>query len=321
MPKLKLAVYWTAACGGCDVAILDINEKILKVGEAADIVLWPLAADPKYSDVKAMDDDTIDVCLFHGAIRNGENREMAELLRRKSKILVAFGSCSCFGGIPGLSNFFNRDEIFQRVYLESESTGNPDRIVPATTVRVREGELTLPEFYNTVCTLDQVVDVDYYLPGCPPPVDLIWKAIEAIVGGNLPPKSTVIAGAKTLCDECTRKKEDKRVTKFKRPVEVNIDPEICLLEQGIVCCGPATRGGCGGRCTAANMPCRGCFGPTERVMDQGAKLVGALASIIDSNDAEQVRKISHLLTDPAGTFYRFSLPDSMLRRKREEDAS
>lgn len=321
MPKLKLAVYWTAACGGCDVAILDINEKILAVGEAADIVLWPLAADPKYSEVEAMADGAIDVCLFHGAIRNEENRRMAELLRKKSQVLVAFGSCSCFGGIPGLGNFFNREEIFRRVYEESQSTVNADKVYPKTSVKVAEGELTLPDFYDTVLTLEQVVDVDYYIPGCPPPVDLIWAAIEAIVSGNLPPKGTVIAGKKTVCEECDRKKADKQVSEFKRPVEVNIDPETCLLEQGLVCCGPATRGGCGGRCTAANVPCRGCFGPPDRVVDQGAKLVGALASIIDSNDEQQIRKITHLINDPAGTFYRFTLPDSMLKRKRGEEVS
>ncbi|MBZ4688316.1 MAG: coenzyme F420-reducing hydrogenase, gamma subunit [Clostridiales bacterium] len=321
MSKLKLAVYWTAACGGCDVAILDINERILQVDEAAEIVFWPLAADPKYDDVKNMPDDAIDVCLLHGAIRNSENEEMARVLRQKSKVMIAFGSCSAFGGIPGLANFFDKKEIFERVYRESESTAGKAGVYPSPAVIVPEGELTIPEFYDTVLTLDQVVEVDYYVPGCPPAVDTIWTALEAIITGELPLRGTVIAGVKTLCDECSRKKEEKKITEIKRPMEVEIDPERCLLEQGIVCCGPATRGGCGARCTSANMPCRGCYGPTDHSIDQGAKLVSAIASIIDSKDPEEIKKITHLLSDPAGTFYRFSLPGSMLRRKRKEDVS
>ncbi|NIN66436.1 MAG: oxidoreductase, partial [Anaerolineae bacterium] len=90
--KLKLALYWTASCGGCDVAVLDINEKILDVVEVADIVFWPVALDTKYHDVEAMPDGAIDVCLFNGAIRSSEHEKMARLLRNKSKTLIAFGS-------------------------------------------------------------------------------------------------------------------------------------------------------------------------------------------------------------------------------------
>ncbi|GAW91113.1 oxidoreductase [Calderihabitans maritimus] len=318
MPKLNLAVYWTAACGGCDVSILDIDEKILQVGELANIVLWPLAADGKYEDVEKMEDGAIDVCLFNGAIRLSEQEEMARLLRRKSKILIAYGSCACFGGIPGLANFFTKEEIVDRVYKDTPSTDNAEGMVPLATVQVPEGELSLPEFYNDVFTLPQVVEVDYYIPGCPPPVDLIVRAIDAIATNKLPPKGTVIAGQKALCHECGRVKEDKKVKEFKRPHEVEVDPEKCLLEQGIICCGPATRGGCGGRCTGVNMPCRGCFGPAAEVLDEGAKMVGAIASIIDSADPEEIKKINKMIVDPAGTFYRFGLPNSMLRRKRKE---
>ena len=319
MAKLKLAVYWAAACGGCDVAILDLHEKILKIGELADIVLWPLAADPKYSDVEAMDDQSIDLCLFNGAVRNSENHEMAELLRRKSKILVALGACSCFGGIPGLGNLFDKKDIFNSVYLDGDFNDNQEKVVPKTKVTVPEGELTLPEFYNTVNSLDQVVDVDYYIPGCPPPQDLLWKAIEVIVSGDLPPKGTIIAGDKALCHECPRKREGRKVKEFKRLVDVILDEEICILEQGVVCNGPATRGGCGARCVNVNIPCRGCFGPIDEFMDQGAQMLGAVTSTIDSSDPEEIQKIADQVVDPAGTFYRFSMPVSMLKRKREED--
>ena len=81
MDKLKFAIYWAASCGGCDVAILDINEKILDVAEIADIVLWPIALDFKYKDVEAMPDGSVDVCLFNGAVRNSEQVDIAKMLR------------------------------------------------------------------------------------------------------------------------------------------------------------------------------------------------------------------------------------------------
>jgi F420-non-reducing hydrogenase small subunit len=104
MAKAKLALYWAASCGGCDVAVLDTNEKILDIAALADIVLWPIAVDFKYHHIEAMKDGEIDLCLFNGAIRNSEQEKIARLLRSKSKVMIAFGSCACFGGIPGLAN-------------------------------------------------------------------------------------------------------------------------------------------------------------------------------------------------------------------------
>ncbi len=316
MAKPKLALYWAAACGGCDVAVLDTNEKILDIANLADIVFWPIAVDFKYHHVRAMEDKSIDLCLFNGAIRSTEQAEIARLLRKKSKVMVAFGACACFGGIPALGNFTNRAEIFQRVYLEAPSNDNADGTVPLLHTKVPEGELELPELFDTVLTLAQVVNVEYFVPGCPPPVDIILKVVALFASGQLPPVGSVIASDKTLCDECKRTKEEKKIARFYRPHEIIPDPEKCLLEQGIICSGPATRGGCGLRCIEANMPCRGCFGPPPGVIDQGAKLVSALASIYQADGEDAIKKMVEEIVDPAGTFYRFGLADSMLKRKR-----
>jgi len=316
MAKLKLAIYWAASCGGCDVAILDTNERILDIADLADIVFWPIALDFKYSDVEAMEDKSIDICLFNGAVRNSEQEHVAKLLRAKSKAMVAFGACACFGGIPALANFSNRAEVFERAYIEAPSNDNPNHILPQTLTKVEEGELELPEFYDTVLTLAQVVDVEYFVPGCPPPVDIINKIVDALVSCELPPVGTVFASDKALCDECDRKKEEKRITKIYRPHEIMPDPEKCLLEQGIICMGPATRGGCGQRCIKVNMPCRGCFGPPPNVIDQGAKMLSAIASIYDVKDEAEVKRMVEEVVDPAGTFYRFGMSSSMLKRKR-----
>ena len=316
MAKLKLASYWAAACGGCDVAILDLNEKILDVAAAADIVFWPIATDFKYQDVEAMPEAHIDVTLFHGAVRNSENEHLARLLRAKSKVLVAFGSCAHMGGIPGLANLFTREEIFRRVYHESPSTVNPEKLLPQTKVKVPEGELTIPEFYDTVKTLNQIVDVDYYVPGCPPTPKQIWNVVQAIVTGQLPPKGSVVgASEKTQCDECTRKKQEKKITAFKRIATAQPDPDQCFLEQGFLCMGPVTRGGCDTRCQLSGVGCRGCYGPPPGVLDQGAKALSAIASIIESKEEAEVQRIINDLPDPLRSFNRFGIPSSIISRK------
>lgn len=317
MAKLKLALYWAASCGGCEIAQLEIGDKILKLVEAADIVFWPVAIDVKYKDVEAMPDKSIDVCLFNGAIRNSEQEHMARMLRDKAKVMIAYGSCAYEGCIPGLANLFNRQMVFERAYRETPSTDNQEGVFPQPKYQAPEGELTLPEFYDTVKTLRQTVDVDYIIPGCPPEERTTWLALEALLSGELPPKGTVIThNAKAVCDDCPRKRDVKKVRKFYRTFEIVPDPEICLLEQGLLCAGIATRGGCSAPCPQANMPCTGCYGPVDGVIDQGAHFISAVASVIDSNDPDEIQRIVDDIPDPVGTFYRYSLPDSLLRRAR-----
>jgi len=319
LEKLKLAFYWTASCGGCEIAVLDINERILDVIAIADIVFWPVAMDIKYRDVKAMPDKGIDLCFFNGAIRNEENEQMARLLRQKSKVLIAFGSCAHEGCIPGLANVSNRKEIFEKVYMQMPSTRNPDAIMPQTSLKVKEGELNLPEFYDTIKTLDQTVEVDYYIPGCPPPVKLIVRAVEAIAKGELPPKGSVLAPEKSVCDECPRVREDKKISEIKRVYEITPDTKRCLLEQGIICMGPATRAGCEAQCISVNMPCTGCGGPCPNVSEQGAAMMSALSSILGAGEEKEktydAEKLISQVKDPIGTFYRYSLPHSILNRR------
>jgi len=316
-PKLKLAVYWAASCGGCCVSVLDVHEKLFDVVAAADLVFWPIALDVKYKDVEAMPDGHIDVTLFNGAVRNSENEYMAKLLRKKSKVLVAYGSCAHMGGIPGLANFTTKEGIFNRAYIESESTDNPEGIFPQTEYEVPEGTLEIPEFYNDVRSLGQVVDVDYYLPGCPPQTERLVEVFMAIVtGAELPPPGSVVgANDKTQCDECEREKsENKTIKKFYRPWQIKDDGKTCFLEQGVICMGPATRGGCGVRCIVGNAPCRGCYGPPPDAPDPGSKMMSAIATMIDANEDNEIQEIIETIDDPAGTFYRFSLPASILRR-------
>ena len=327
--KLKIAIYWAASCGGCDVSLLDIEDNLFDLTAMADILYWPVAMDFKLDDLRALPEKSLDIGLFNGAVRLSEQQEGAELMRSKCKILVAYGSCACFGGIPGLANLADRERIFDVAYRDTVSTENPEDTRPQKLHREGSHELTLPDFFDTVRTLDQTVEVDAYLPGCPPPteriLDLVGIVRDYAEKGVVPPSGAVIAHEKALCDSCPRNatRRGTRLAKVNRPHELLADPSVCLLDQGILCLGIVTRGGCGATCIQANMPCRGCFGPTPTSLDPGAEAISTIGSIAgeaNENDvnANTMKKAVRSIRDPAGTFYRFTLPIGFMNRAVED---
>jgi F420-non-reducing hydrogenase small subunit len=283
-----------------------------------DVVFWPVAMDAKYKDVEAMEDGSILLTLFNGGIRNDENEHIAKLLRKKSKILVAFGSCANEGCIPGLANFSDSRDLVQTAF-NTITTDNPKGIYPMTSYNVPEGEIHIPTILPLLKTLDQVVDVDYYMPGCPPESHQIAAVIDLVIQvlqgkAELPPKGSVIgAGDSTVCDECKRVRNVKKIKSFERIWDIVPDPSLCLLEQGIPCNGPATRSGCNARCPIAGAQCIGCYGPAAGVSDYGARLISSFASVLDANEPEEIDRILDGLVDPAGQFYRFNLAGSLLK--------
>ena len=317
--KPKVAIAWLGACGGCDEAVVDLNEAILNVAEAVDIIFWPVALDFKYKHLESMQDGEIALSIVTGSVRNSEQEEVARLLRKKSQLVIAFGACACFGGTPGLANFRTKEDIYDWVYRDAPTVVNPNHNVPQTKTWVAGKELMLPEFFPHVYTLDQVIPVDYYLPGCPPPPDLIGNMLQAVLTGDLPPKGSALAPRNALCDVCERNKTKPyriELKEIKRIHEVEADPETCFLAKGIICLGPATRAGCGESCIKVNTPCRGCFGPVEGVQDAGARYLSALASLFKVGKDDDIKQIMDTVVDPAGTFYRFTQASSLLGAKK-----
>ncbi|HWU40379.1 MAG TPA: hypothetical protein VN203_22250, partial [Candidatus Acidoferrum sp.] len=299
--------------------VINLHEGLLDVDTNFDVVFWPVAMDAKVADVEALPDGAISVCFLNGGVRTTENEEMAQLLRRKSQILISFGSCACEGGIPGLANSFPVEEIITTAF-QTISTENPDLIYPQIHSTVAEGELSLPRLQPTLRALDQVVPVDFYLPGCPPETAqievVIRLAIQALKGeASLPPTGSVIgAGNSTVCDECTRKRGEKTIHEFRRMATYQPNTEECLLEQGILCSGMATRSGCQALCPKANMPCMGCYGPAANTTEQGARMMSAIASVTAGKSPEELAPVMDGIVDPVGTFYRFGLAHSLFHR-------
>ena len=314
MPKPKIAIYSATGCSACDHAILDVHYQVGSLAKWAELTFWPHVKGDGWSDFDNA--EPVDVCFFAGAIRTDEDRQAAVRLRAGSKILVACGACAAAGGLPGLINL-SPDT--------GEETAGPTQTDEAP---------PLPSTQPRVSGLAGVVAVDYSVPGCPPPLHLVWAAVQALVclgespnrisfaASRLPdavssaitsgvpvPKGTTFAGEKAVCSSCSRVKEEKKFSRLYRPHELIPDSGRCLLEQGLVCQGLATMEGCGGLCTAVGVACRGCFGKAEAVFDPGAKMVSAISSTFDTTDALEAERIAERFVDLAGTLYRYTVPE------------
>jgi len=287
--KLKVATTWLQGCSGCHIALLDLHEDLVDVLNFFDISYSP------FLDFKTV--PKVDIGIIEGTVANEENEKTLKLFREKAGLIVALGTCACFGGIAGLRNLFFIADVLKRCYGETESTIDG---------KMPDGK-ELPQLTEIVKPVNEIIKVDCYIPGCPPLASSIKETLTAIYSGREPEIKT-----RNLCEECDRKK-----TKMLRPSRdfltetvytVNeldtIDPDVCFLEQGVLCMGPATREGCGARCLKGNMPCRGCMGPTPDALEQGAKVINALSSILPAGALM-------FNEDIVGVGYRYSLPISI----------
>ena len=311
---MKFAYLLVSGCGGCDMTFIDLSDRLIDALEKIEIVFWaPTVADIKYKDLKGMKDKSIDFGFVAGAVRNKENEELVRVMREKCKILVAFGACASLGGIPGMANMHTKDEIFENAYIKSPSTENPNKTIPQPLSKEGEFELTLPEFLDYVKPIDAVVDVDYYVGGCPPHHEHVARIVEMVVTGNLPPKGSWITNGKAVCDVCPRNPTTRSYVREIRRMHEGTPDERCLLEQGYLCLGPITQGDCGALCPRVNVRCAGCGGPIPPTWDFGLRVVSALGAILEDEDV-----VDRLLeTYPVITkiIYRYSLPKSMIKKR------
>ncbi len=170
MAKPKISSDWMAGCAGCHMSLLDIDERIIKVAEIADIRATPI------TDLKEPDASGVDVGILEGGINNTANEEVAQRMRKRCKVLVALGDCAVFGGVPAMRNFFKMEEALRRAYVETESTDEngkiPDDPELAKMTKVR--------------SINEVVPVDVFVPGCPPDPDIIFYVLSELSQGRKP---------------------------------------------------------------------------------------------------------------------------------------
>lgn len=278
--KVKVLSEWLNSCSGCEIAVVDMGERLLDVLNLVDFVHIPVLMDNKYygqlGDRKHLALPEADVGLISGGIRNAEHLELAEEIRKKCKIVIALGTCATHGGIPSLSNSYGNNEIKDR-YYSTETTDKPENY-PSNGI---------PELLDSCYALDEKIHVDVYLPGCAPHPDQVFEALVALLEGRPADLST-----KSVCDTCPTRREGKgdlkKLTRFLKAPKHDgfaepLDTMRCLLEQGILCMGAVTRAGCGGnnvtpRCLSVRVPCRGCYGPVKQDGNQMMDMLNALAS-------------------------------------------
>jgi F420-non-reducing hydrogenase small subunit len=243
--KVRLNTDWLSCCGGCHVAIVDVHEKILNVLEAIEIQHCPVLTDVKsYPEAE--------VGILTGAIRTAHDRHVAEEMRRKCKAVIAFGTCAVYGGLPGAALAHSREDIMRQVY-----TDNP------TTVTSICPDKEISELEKMVTPIDEAIDVDLYLPGCPPHPYFIFDALTALVENR-----GLNAKQETVCAKCRRHMKKTDVSEIREDHDGIPDNKTCFLSQGYICLGSVTLDRCLAPCPNQGITCTGCAGPTMQILTE-----------------------------------------------------
>ncbi len=168
--KIRLATAWLGGCSGCHMSFLDLNEHLLDLAKAAELVYSPIA------DLKEFPEG-VDVALVEGAVANIDHVELSKKIRARSKLVVSFGDCAVTGNVTILRNRFGVDDLLTAVYHAG----------PGAAPRGHDPDGIIPYLLPRVLPLHQVIAVDAYVPGCPPSADRIWAAVSALLRGEKVP--------------------------------------------------------------------------------------------------------------------------------------
>ncbi len=241
--KIKLNTEWLCDCGGCHVALVDLHEKILGVLEAVEILKCPVLTDEKgYPEA--------DIGILTGSIRTEHDRHAALEMRKKCKKIIAFGTCAVYGGLHGAGLAHSREEIMETVYQKSPTTRTD--FIPGTDITGLE---------KMVTPIDEVIDVDLYLPGCPPHPHYIFEGLTALVENR-----EIKSGQETVCAGCRRTMKKTSVSTLKGALEGVPEEDLCFLSQGYICLGSVTLDRCLAPCPNHGVMCTGCAGPTMQIL-------------------------------------------------------
>ncbi len=299
----RLSFEWLHACSGCEIALLNCGERLLGLLDRVEIVHFPLLMDHKYQGWEGgegeMNLPEAEIGLVSGGVASEEHLVVLRAMREKCRTLISFGTCATHGGIPALRNQWPINEALRTVFTGPEGKGEVSNKIPA--------------HLDRVYSIDEKVRVDVSLPGCPPRPEMILEVIEALLEHqslHLPNKS-VCETCPTVCTGKGRAAVRRFLANAEYDPEEPIDRMRCLLEQGLLCMGPVTAGGCGGKdtplCIRARVPCRGCYGPVRQGGNQLLDMMNALAS----------NGIDHRGIVDRTSLLRFSGAHGLLRPRRQ----
>jgi F420-non-reducing hydrogenase small subunit len=289
---MKIAVASLSACLGCQLAMLDMGESAFDFLGENQFVYVPFLMDKKsFSEC--------DLAIIEGGIRDERQYETATGLRDVASRVIALGSCAVYGGVPGLGNQLSEEGLFRRSYDDHAFEG-------------------LPEGLGRLLPLDSYIHVDLKLPGCPPPREVTAWIIARLSGKGEGLQSPLADDEMTVCSECRLDCGATPGDGRKALLASQPRPDECLLEQGFVCLGPVTRGGCGARCPGGwGAPCTGCRGPSlqtllEPIHDIGQDTLRRLAKATGLTRKE----VEAALPDVPHTFFKHCFAEPLERKKR-----
>lgn len=165
--KTKIATVWLDGCSGCHMSFLDIDEHLIELGELADLVYSPLV------DNKDFPPDVV-VTIVEGAVSSEEDYEKIKYIRQRTQLLVTLGDCAITANVPGMRNEFKKEDVLDRSYMEN---ADENQHIPVKVI---------PPLRKKSVPVHQVVNVDVFVPGCPPMAETIWYAVTELLAGRIP---------------------------------------------------------------------------------------------------------------------------------------
>ncbi|MBX5326905.1 F420-nonreducing hydrogenase [Candidatus Bathyarchaeota archaeon A05DMB-4] len=273
--KMKVSVVSLTCCAGCVCSFLNAGNALLEILSSDFEIVYS----PTFVDLKEI--PNVDLAIVEGGVRTVEDERLIREVRAKSKILVALGICATHGGITSLGDTFSVKTLLEKEYSLLEA-----------------GKLLeLKDLMYPICNF---VDVDYYIPGCPPMPFLIVHSLKSIVSGKPPVRHNAV-----VCTECNRKIVPAKLDKLYGIYEKEADPVLCLVSQGFICLGSLTREGCGAPCPRAGFTCFGCRGPCDSLLYRSRDIYAFLVQVISKRTSIPEEKVREELYRNPFIFHTF----------------
>jgi len=272
---VKVNIISLTCCAGCVSSLLNAGNALLEILSQDFEIVYS----PTFIDLKEI--PKVELSIVEGGVRTELDEKLIKEVRAKSEIILALGLCATHGGVTSLGNLTSLKELLEKEYLFTSSR-------------------KLPELKDLMYPICNFVDVDFYLPGCPPMPLLIVHTLKSIINRKPPLRHRSV-----VCTECHRKIIPAKLDKLYGIYEKEADPNICLVSQGFICLGSLTREGCGAPCPRAGFTCFGCRGPADSLLYRSRDMYSFLVKIISKRTSIPEEKVKEELYRNPFIFHTF----------------